>query len=77
MARGGIPLAAAYAYSRAISRRNEDEIAEADRRGREMSAGALSGGGVDFYSPDEVKRMSPSEVKANFKKIKESMKKWR
>ena len=77
MARGGVPLAAAYAYSEAIRRRKEDEIAEADRRGRAESAGALMGNGADFYSPDEVRRMSPGEVKANFKKINESMKKWR
>ena len=76
MARGGVPLAAAYAYEEVIRRKREREIAEADKRAREASAGSLSGGGEEFYSPDEVRRMSPEEVRANYKKITESMKKW-
>lgn len=76
MARGGMPLAAAYAYEEVIRRKREREIAEADKRARDASAGSLSGGGEEFYSPDEVRRMSPDEVRANYKKITESMKKW-
>lgn len=76
MARGGVPLAAAYAYGEVIRRQKEAEIAEADRRAREASSGSLSGGGEEFYSPDEVRRMSPEEVRANYKKITDSMKKW-
>lgn len=76
MARGGVPLAAAYAYGEVVRRRHEAEIAEADRKARESSSGSLSGGGEDFYSPDEVRLMSPDEVRANYKKITESMKKW-
>ena len=76
MARGGVPLAAAYAYGEVIRRQKEAEIADADRRAREASSGSLSGGGEEFYSPDEVRRMSPEEVRANYKKITESMKKW-
>ncbi len=30
----------------------------------------------EYYSPDEVRRMSPAEVHANYQKIKASMKKW-
>lgn len=35
-----------------------------------------SGGGKDFFTPDEVKAMSQAEVHKNYDKIRESMKKW-
>lgn len=61
-----------------------------EKRAREMAAqmlankkaspGALAsadGGEQDFYSAEEVRRMSPTEVHRNYDKIMTSMKKWK
>ena len=74
----GIPLSAAYAlYEReqSIIRNRANEI---NARNYSLSAGkAGKGASEDYFSPDEVKRMSPKEVHRNFSKIKNSMKYWR
>ena len=44
------------------------------------SMGDVGGsGGIDkeFYTPDEVQRMSPAEVSKNFDKIRRSMTRWK
>ena len=42
-----------------------------------MSAGSLaSDEGEKYYSPSEVKKMSPAQVRANYDDIIESMRHW-
>lgn len=74
----GIPLSAAYALYEKKSRIDRLHAQEINRQNAERSAGSA---GVhtpnEYFSPEEVRAMSPSEVRENFKKIRESMKKWR
>ncbi len=74
----GIPLSAAYALYEKKNRIDRLHAEEINRRNAAHSAGNA---GVhtpnEYFSPDEVRAMSPSEVREHYKKIRESMKKWR
>ena len=74
----GIPLSAAYALYEKRSSMDRLHAEEINRLNAERSAGRA---GLhtpnEYYSPDEVRAMSPSEVRENFKRIRESMKRWR
>ena len=75
-ARGGLPLEAAYAlYERRESLRRR-AAEEANRKNAGNSWGKTEGGGDGFLSPDEVRKMSPSEVHRNYQQILSSMKHW-
>ena len=55
-------------------RRRADEV---NRRNASLSAGRVgSNVAPEYYTPDEVRAMSPSEVRENYAKIRASMKKW-
>ena len=75
--RGGIPLAAAYSL---YKRKTEIRLEKANitnTKNSEMSTGAIGRDTTDgFYTPDEVRAMSRSEIKKNYSKILDSMKKW-
>lgn len=73
----GIPPAAAYALEMRRREIRRLKIEESDRRAREMSSGRVSGTDDGLYSPDEVRAMSPAEVRKNIEKIRRSMKSWR
>ncbi len=47
-----------------------------NERNARMSSGRIGGGEAQYFTADEVRAMSQSEVRANYKKIIESMKKW-
>ena len=73
----GNSLAASYAVY-------EKRVTEAAKRIERINAknASSSAGAIDkhtsqeFFTPDDVRKMSPSEVHANFAKIKRSMGKW-
>lgn len=73
----GNSLAASYAIY-------EKRVTEAAKRIERINAknASSSAGAIDkhtspeFFTPDDVRKMSPSEVHANFAKIKRSMGKW-
>ncbi len=75
--RQGIPLAASYAlYEKkaGIQSRKAEEI---NQRNASRSAGIVGQNtSPEFYTPDEVRAMSRSEVHNNYDKILRSMKKW-
>ena len=73
----GTPLSASYALYEKRLLAEEARIASINAQNASRSAG-VAGRDVasEYFTPDEVKRMSRSEVHANYKKIKESMKKW-
>ena len=75
--RRGIPIAAAYA----LAQRREEHIAQkaalSNLQNEVLSSGALQPVKSDYFSPDEVRAMSRSEVRANYQKIIQSMEKWR
>ena len=55
-------------------RRRADEV---NRRNASRSAGRVGTNiAPEYYTPDEVRAMSPSEVRENYQKIRASMKKW-
>ena len=73
----GIPLAAAYALHerRQFCARQAADAAQAS--GRTRSSGAAGGGMTEMpYTPDEVRAMSPEEVRRNYTAIVASMKSW-
>ena len=77
MVDGGVPLCAAYAlYEKRLSAKNAAVAAHnnATRQGGFGSVGR--GAEEEFYTPDEVRAMTQSEVKRNYQKILRSMKNW-
>jgi isopropylmalate/homocitrate/citramalate synthase len=73
----GNSLAASYAVY-------EKRVTEAAKRIERINAknASSSAGAIDkhtsqeFFTPDDVRKMSPSEVRANYDKIRRSMEKW-
>ena len=75
--RAGIPLAAAYAlYERKNALRAETASRINERNGNTSTGSVGRASTENFYTPDEVRAMSRSEVRKNYSKILESMKKW-
>ena len=74
--RQGNSLAASYAlYTQRLLNR-EQKLRLVNDRNSMASSGRVTGNAPEYFTPDEVRAMSQSEVHANFTKIKESMKKW-
>jgi len=73
----GVPIAAAYALA-------ERRASVADMKANAVNSAnrLLSSGSIDphaseeYYSPDEVRSMTPAQVRANYSKIISSMSKW-
>ncbi len=72
----GIPLSAAYARHEKRCKDAKMRAENANNAAREATSGALSGKDNDYYTPDEVKRMTAKQVKENYSKIISSMKHW-
>lgn len=73
----GNSLAAAYAvHHRRQQLRAERVRSVNEANARRSSGGAGRGAGAEFFTPDEVRAMSQSEVRANYTRILDSMKKW-
>ena len=75
--RSGNSLAAAYAlYTRRVEAR-EAQVRSVNEKNASHSTGkAGRGTAEEYFTPDEVRAMSQSQVRANYSKIIESMKKW-
>ena len=75
--RKGGALTASYALYEKKKATEATRIANINAKNASRSPGAT---GTDtageYFSPDDVRRMSRAEVHANYSKIKESMKKW-
>lgn len=75
--RAGNSLAASYALYRQRVYQRELAAKAVNERNTENSSGRVGrSNSKEYFSPDEVRSMSRSEVKANYSKIIESMKKW-
>lgn len=75
--KAGIPLAAAYALHERRQVREREAAETAHQQGRARSSGALEGNAGEMpYTPDEVRAMSPAEVRRNYAAIMASMKRW-
>ena len=74
--RGGLPLEAAYAL---YERRETVRRAAAEAVNKKNADGAWGRADTEtdgFLSPDEVRKMTPAEVRANLARITASMKHW-
>lgn len=75
--KAGIPLAAAYALYERKNAVRADTANRINERNGSVSTGSVGRTSTEnFYTPDEVRAMSRSEVRKNYSKIIESMKKW-
>lgn len=75
--KGGTPLAAAFALYEKRMVAEAKRIAEINAKNAKRSPGAAGKDTAsEYFSPEDVRRMSRAEVHANYSKIKDSMKKW-
>lgn len=75
--KGGAPLAAAFALYEKRMVAEAKRIAEINAKNAKRSPGAAGKDTAgEYFSPEDVRRMSRAEVHANYSKIKDSMKKW-
>lgn len=75
--REGVPLLAAAALYELRRIRAAEAAAAANAANTELSFALEKRGDADvFFSPEEVREMSASEVRSNYKKIIESMNHW-
>ena len=75
--RAGASLSATYALYFRKNELQSKKIAQENEKNRRMSAGSVSSWGDErYYSPSEVKRMSPAQIRANYDDIISSMKHW-
>ena len=72
----GIPLAAAYALAQRRAQRTEELARLRNRENTLRSPGAVRDASSGCYTPDEVRAMSPAEVRKNYQSIMLSMQKW-
>lgn len=75
--RSGVSLCASYAlYEKRLAAERE-RIEAINRKNAQRSSGAAGKNTPkEYFSPEEVRAMSQSEVRENYKKIIASMKKW-
>ena len=75
--RAGVPLAAAFALHERRRTRIEEAARLLNQKNKSRSTGGVETSRGGYLSPDEVRAMTPSEVKANYQSILLSMQKWR
>ena len=75
--KNGVPLSAAYALYERRRAMSASAASGVNKKNRELSFAVKSGKSSEVYfSPNEVRQMSPSEVKTNYSKILDSMSHW-
>ena len=75
--RKGESLSASFALNLRKIEIEKKKISDFNDKNRRMSAGSLiQGVGEKYYSPAEVKRMTPAQVKSHYDDIIESMRHW-
>ncbi len=73
----GSSLASSYALFLRRKDIEKKKIGDFNEKNRRMSAGSLiNGDGEKYFSPSEVKKMTPAQVKSNYDDIVASMKHW-
>jgi hypothetical protein len=75
--KNGVPLAAAYALYERRKAMSASAASKVNEKNSELSFAVKSGKiSETYFSPNEVRQMSASEVKANYSKIIDSMSHW-
>ena len=72
----GMPIAAAYALAERRAFLLREKAVQSNLENKSRSSGSVSGTESDYYTPGEVRMMSAAEVRSNYSKIINSMKKW-
>lgn len=76
--KNGLPLSAAYAlYEKKASLQNRAAQLVNEKNSFTSAGNVRGASGDEYYSPEEVKAMSGSEVRANFDKVIASMSHWK
>ena len=75
--RRGVPLSAAYALAERRRIRTLEKAQSLNEENKRRSSGSVEGNPNHYFSADEVRAMTQSEVRANYQKIMLSMPKWR
>ena len=73
----GVPPAAAYALEMRRREVNAKRAAEARKNALATSFGKVDSASDTLYTPDEVRAMSREEVRENYGRIMESMRRWK
>lgn len=74
--RRGIPIAAAYALSEKRRTHAAEAAARINADNQRRSAGTVKPTSGEYFTPEEVRRMSREEVRTHYSKIIASMQKW-
>ena len=74
--RRGIPISAAYALAERRRIRTMEKAQSLNEENKRRSSGSVEGNSNTYFSADEVRAMTQSEVRANYQKIMLSMQKW-
>ena len=72
----GVPLSAAYALYEKKQQKQKADAQRISQRGESLTAGIVDTAGNEYFSPAQVRAMSPSEVRQNYDRIFESMRHW-
>ena len=75
-AKRGASLAAAYALYEKRREAKERLASQVNAKNAALSAGKAGEAANEYFSYEQVKGMSQAEVRKNYSKIRESMKKW-
>ncbi len=73
----GIPMAAAFALYERRRTRIEEAAKLLNAENKSRSSGSVESSKGGYLSPDEVRAMTPAQVRANYQSILLSMQKWR
>ncbi|MBR2381718.1 MAG: hypothetical protein IKA84_04430 [Clostridia bacterium] len=75
--KNGASLASSYALFLRRKDLEKKKVGDFNEKNRRMSAGSLiSGEGERYFSPSEVKKMTPAQVRSHYDDIVASMKHW-
>ncbi len=75
--KNGASLSASFALNLKKLEIERKKVSDFNEKNRRMSAGSITDGeGEKYYSPSEVKKMTPAQVKAHYDDIVESMRHW-
>lgn len=75
--KNGSSLSGAYALYLRRAELEKRKIADCNEKNRKMSSGTVvAGEGERYFSPSEVKKMTPAQVKINYDDIVRSMRYW-
>ncbi len=72
----GLPIAAAYALAERRRALTEARAKASNHENSLRSAGAVESAENNYFSPDEVRKMTPEEVRTHYQTIMRSMQSW-